>query len=245
VLNPLDGGEYNRRVVEMLTELFRAAGVTCSMVEFDIIKDHFPSLAERTAFDGYIIPGSTKSATDDFPWIQKLCSCVRELELGRVPIMGICFGHTVIAQALGGRLAKSDSGLIAAACSFNPTADTSRLLKCAAGGSATLLYLHDDIVIELPSKAKCLGSSPSNPIHGAAYFGNGSDPGKPHILTFQAHPEFSTPAGNQVLRSLLLSVAPDKGAEWVEERVATIGSEGDQAVQMFRAAVSALWPDHF
>ena len=53
-------------------------------------------------FDGFVIPGSKYNATDDEPWIEPLCEVIRQAHAQGKALFGICFGHQVIAKALGG-----------------------------------------------------------------------------------------------------------------------------------------------
>ena len=57
----------------------------------------------------YLITGSAAGAYDDLPWIPKLKHFLREAK-GKARLIGICFGHQIMAEAFGGRVLKSDKG---------------------------------------------------------------------------------------------------------------------------------------
>ncbi|MFW5995352.1 MAG: glutamine amidotransferase-related protein, partial [Spirochaetia bacterium] len=61
-------------------------------------------------YDAYLITGSYAGVYDQEPWIEALLQFVREAHAGSKPLVGICFGHQVIAHALGGRAEKAKVG---------------------------------------------------------------------------------------------------------------------------------------
>ena len=126
------------------------------------------------------------------------------------------------------------------------------------GLATELQYHHNDVVSRLPTCAANLGCSATNPAHVAAYFASasaarlavtrgalGAARDAPHAFSFQAHPEFNTPAGERVLRGILREVdAPRFGDEWAAERAATVDSpaSGDASRALVAAVVRRLWP---
>ena len=60
--------------------------------------------------DGWLITGSKHGAYDDLPWIKPLEQFIVEAYRDAIPMVGVCFGHQIIAQALGGRVEKFDGG---------------------------------------------------------------------------------------------------------------------------------------
>ena len=239
VLNPRDKSDYNSRIMEMLAELFEAAGVAVELTEFDVSSGSDEAKAARAEFDGFIIPGSMASAYDDsIPWLGSLADLIRALDAERRPTLGICFGHQIIAQALGGEVILNPAGAHAGAVTFNPSPKGQELL--GLGGETTLLYHHYDIVHRLPPSGVNLGFSVSNPVHAAAI---GDGKGGVHMISFQAHPEFSTPLGRQVLGTIISKKdAPKFGEAWASAKAATMGTEGNDPVRVTQAAVRALWP---
>ena len=69
---------------------------------FDLTNGEFPEARARRRLDGYLTTGSRRSVTEKHDWIVELESLVRALHAERRRFVGICFGHQMIAQALGG-----------------------------------------------------------------------------------------------------------------------------------------------
>ena len=73
---------------------------------FDAVNGPLPDVG---AFDGVMITGSPAGVYDDLPWIPRLLDWIRSAR-GRTRLVGICFGHQAMAQALGGHVEKSERG---------------------------------------------------------------------------------------------------------------------------------------
>lgn len=78
-------------------------------VEHDVrnVDAPLPSLNEAA---GFIMTGSSSSVTERAPWMLRTESFLRELIGSNVPLFGICFGHQMIGEALGGKVAKNPRG---------------------------------------------------------------------------------------------------------------------------------------
>jgi len=75
---------------------------------YDATKGELPASVDEC--DAYVITGSPSSAYDEDVWIEKLAGFIQRLDEANHPLVGICFGHQIIAKALGGRVGKSDKG---------------------------------------------------------------------------------------------------------------------------------------
>jgi len=73
-----------------------------------LVDGEFPESA--TECDGWITTGSSKSVYDDIPWIQRFAGLTREIVAAGVPLFGVCFGHQMIALALGGKVENAAAG---------------------------------------------------------------------------------------------------------------------------------------
>lgn len=129
----------------------------------------------------YIIPGSQSGAYEDKEWIKRLFTFIQEANNKKIPLVGICFGHQVIAQALGGKVQKSDKGWgIGIRIANIVSSDTDQYFPY---GKMQLIYNHNDQVVELPKGAQHFATS-----HFCENEGFTIDN---HILTFQGHPEYT------------------------------------------------------
>ena len=80
-------------------------------------------------YDGFIVGGSYSGAYEvrDVTWIQALSTQLQQMRARQVPMLGICFGHQILAQALGGTVIKNPKGLWPCACACAPA------VQCSAG----------------------------------------------------------------------------------------------------------------
>lgn len=133
-----------------------------------------------TTCDAYIITGARHNAYDEDPWIEKLKSFIREIHHNKQTCLGICFGHQVIAQALGGKVEKSTKGWGVGVADFALCQTPPWLSE--KQDSFSILVSHQDQVVEAPSISEIVARSDFCPIGGLNI--------ENHIFTLQGHPEF-------------------------------------------------------
>ena len=123
--------------------------------------------------EGWLITGSKFAVYENHPWIPPLENFLRHAFAEGVPVVGICFGHQIMAKALGGRVEKFAGGW-----SAGPEAYTLE----GAPSATWLMSWHQDQVIEKPAAAEVAGSSPFCR-YAALSYGD-------KAFTIQPHPEF-------------------------------------------------------
>jgi GMP synthase-like glutamine amidotransferase len=130
----------------------------------------------------YLITGSNSSAYDSDSWILELMQWVRDAASLHIKFAGICFGHQVIAQALGGEVKRYAGGW---GIGIRESVITDEIMHSYfPNNRLRLLYNHHDHVTVLPSDAIAIAHSDF-----CWYEGFRIDH---HILTFQGHPEFTS-----------------------------------------------------
>ncbi|MBD3787462.1 MAG: type 1 glutamine amidotransferase [Sphingomonadales bacterium] len=121
--------------------------------------------------DGWLITGSRHGAYEDHPFIAPLEEFIRRAMAAHVPMVGICFGHQIIAQAMGGRVEKYAGGWAVGAQDYD-----------FGGETITLNAWHQDQVTQAPAGAEVAAC---NDFCANAALVYGDD-----AYTVQAHPEF-------------------------------------------------------
>ncbi|MBV1932123.1 MAG: GMP synthase [Porticoccaceae bacterium] len=146
---------------------------------YQIKQGELPKTANEC--DAYLITGSKAGVYDSDPWIGRLQNWIADFHQQGAKLIGICFGHQMIAHSLGGRAAKSIKGwgVGVHTCELIDPTDS------AEQSELSLLYSHQDQVETLPPSAQLLASSDF-----CQYAAFKIDH---RVLSFQGHPEF-TPA---------------------------------------------------
>lgn len=130
--------------------------------------DPLPPLA---AHDGYIVSGSEKGVYDEADWMDDLRGFIRAARDSRTPIFGICFGHQIMADALGGKAEKADKGFVIGAQEF---AYDGEIIQAHA--------MHQDQVTVAPPGAAVIAAAPYCPVAALKY--------EFPALSLQFHPEY-------------------------------------------------------
>ena len=144
---------------------------------FDVPNGHYPRRPEDC--DAYVVTGAAAGVYDCDPWIAALLDFIRAAR-GKAKLVGVCFGHQAIAQALGGQVIKSPKGWGLGLHTYGVGARQGWMDDSAA---FSLSASHQDQVVEVPPGATVIAGSEFCPIGMLAY---GDE-----AISVQLHPEFT------------------------------------------------------
>ncbi len=132
---------------------------------------------------GVIVSGSPAMVTDREPWSERTGAWLREVIARGVPVLGICYGHQLIAQALGGEVQDNPSGrqMGTIDVTLSQAAETDALFA-GLGPTLHVPVSHRQVVVRLPEGATLLGQAAHDPNHVARFADN--------AWGVQFHPEF-------------------------------------------------------
>ncbi len=164
---------------EMFQRLLLLVDDQLEFTVYQVTEGQYPESVDEC--DAYLITGSKSSVYDDEPWIVKLRDYVVSLHKQRKKLIGICFGHQLIAQALGGLTQKSKNGWGVG----NAVSNIEKTMPWMGNAKQqfSLLVSHQDQVTTLPVDALLIASNEQ--------CSNTSFQIASHMLAFQGHPEFS------------------------------------------------------
>ncbi|MFN3525860.1 MAG: type 1 glutamine amidotransferase [Paracoccus sp. (in: a-proteobacteria)] len=148
----------------------------------------FPASVDEA--DGWLLTGSRHGVYEDHDFIPPLEAFVRDAYGAGVPLVGICFGHQIIAQALGGRVIKHPDGWAVGTQDYD-----------FDGQPVTLNAWHQDQVVTLPPGAEVVGRN-SHCENAALVYGD-------RAYTVQAHPEFDDAFVQGLMDTRAKGVVPD------------------------------------
>jgi len=175
-------GDYDAMFAELLD------GYGFSFVRFDVVDGEFPDSPE--AADGWLITGSKHGAYEDHPWIAPLEQLIRDIAASGRPLVGVCFGHQIIAQALGGKVEKFGGGW-----------SVGRQAYRIDGKLLHMNAWHQDQVAQAPAGAHVIGQSD--------FCANAAMAIGDTILTIQPHPEFDADILGTIAEERGRGVVPD------------------------------------
>lgn len=178
---------------------------------YDVVSEHYPE--QDAEYDAFLITGSKADSFGTDPWIVRLRDYLAwRYQKGDV-LLGVCFGHQILALALGGLTERSSKGWGAGVHQYQT------LMPQLAGVSIPeklkLLISHRDQVTRLPAQATCLATSDFCP--NAAYvIGE-------QVLCFQGHPEFTKEFSRELLNIRRSIYTP----EFYAQSLASLENEHD------------------
>ena len=129
----------------------------------------------------YLITGSPKGAYDDDLWIARLADFINLAYAESSKLVGVCFGHQMLAHTLGGKAEKSHKGWGLGLKKLDVSEKRPFMSPSLENGN--FYFCHQDQVVQLPSQAERLAGNEFCP-NGMFVIGN-------QVFGIQAHPEFT------------------------------------------------------
>ena len=183
---------------ELFADLLGPVGI--DVVPYAADEGQLP--ASLSECDGWLCSPSRRSVYDGEPWIRDVEDLLRDLVASERPFVGICFGHQLLAQALGGRVERAPGGWGVGVQEYE-VVETIPAMEPAAR-HFSLIASHEDQVVEVPATARVIARSDSCPVAALAV--------GERAWTVQAHPEFVPGLADHLLAGRVELI----GAERVE-----------------------------
>ena len=168
-----------------------------TLVEYRITEEEFPRSVGEC--DAYLITGSPKGVYDHDGWIGQLGDFIRDSHLEGKKMVGICFGHQILAHSLGGHAEKSEKGWGMGPNTVEIIAPQPWMTPELPRGN--FYFCHQDQVTKLPDEAQRLA--------GNAFCPNGMFMIGDKVLGLQAHPEFTTDVMEKAITLLQAEVGEE------------------------------------
>ena len=160
---------------------------------FDVPAGELP---DPGAHDAVLITGSPAGVYEPLPWIEPLITFIRTAKDSKM--VGICFGHQVMAEALGGHVEKSDKGWGAGLHRYSVVHSAPWMNGVP---EIAIPASHQDQVVVQPPSTDVVAASDFTPYAGLAWTDRPA-------ISFQFHPEFS-PGFAQALIEKRYDIVPD------------------------------------
>ncbi|WP_372370359.1 type 1 glutamine amidotransferase [Candidatus Uabimicrobium sp. HlEnr_7] len=173
-----------------VTDLYKTFFSGHTTTFFDVCQGVYP----QKKHDLYVLTGSAASAYDNTPWVKTLQKFV--VDNSKERFLGICFGHQLIAEALGGKVAKVLWNLGAR----EVTIQQHEKWMVTKPEKLYAIFNHKDQVVTLPNNAKLLAGNDIVPIQMYCI--------EKRILCMQCHPEY-IPSYQKVLMNHIKNVIGD------------------------------------
>ncbi len=204
-LQPLTGGDYDT----VYRDLLQSGDPRLRTRAYDAINGELPASAHEC--DAWILTGSPHNAFEDTPWILALRDFVVRAVADGTRIAGVCFGHQLVATALGGTVERADRFAVGPHTMYVDATDW------FPGGEVTINAMHRDVVTRLPEGGRTIAAGTTAEV--PAFLVGDS------VFCVQDHPEFGralTTALIESRRDLIGDEAASAGTERLNE-IATNG----------------------
>ncbi|WP_419904844.1 glutamine amidotransferase-related protein [Kiloniella sp.] len=216
-ITPLEMQHKHGHNLDDFKSLFSAVDPNLSYSDFKAFEGELPSRANSC--DAYVITGSADAVYDRPDWMRELQGFLRNAADEKQTLLGICFGHQLLADTFGGEVEKSGKGWGIGVHNYvvnQPMDWMDRDAENKVKTGFSIFATHQDQVITPPPGAQVLA--------GNAFCPNAMLQINYHILSLQPHPEMSHDYGRD-----LLQLRRDKiGPAAVDRAIGTLGKENDR-----------------
>lgn len=185
--------------------------------------DELPPFSEIEAL---VISGSPVSVYERLPWSERCSSWLGEFWTRGTPILGVCYGHQLMADALGGEVKTSPNGREMGATSIDQVGQDPIFDGLPA--QFDVWQTHVDVVQTLPPQARIIASNPHCPVQAMA-IGD-------HCRTVQWHPEMTREILAYYVRARAEIIEKERGigsAQQLEEGLPPFLGSGARIVSNF------------
>ncbi len=198
--------DFGSQFTQLIARRIRELGIFCEIISHKKVKNkNIDSLVK-----GIILSGGPLNVYE----IKRYSFDKKIIQKG-IPILGICFGHQIIAQALGGRVEKFDGGWSVGLTDYE-----------IDGHTYSLNAWHQDQVVTLPTDAQVIGQSDFC-ANAVLSYGD-------HILTFQPHPEFDAAFTKGLIDHRGQGVVPDDLLNSAKSRLQELAAQPEMAERIAR-----------
>jgi GMP synthase-like glutamine amidotransferase len=185
----------------MFERLLNRAGRELEYAAFSPVRGQMPASIDDC--DGWLITGSRHGVYDELDWMAALQDFIRELAEARRPLIGVCFGHQIMAAAMGGKVVKSDLGWKVGLQHYRLEQGYAWMREQPA--SVAIHAWHQDQVIVCPPSAEVFLTAPDCAYAGLSYGDS--------MISVQAHPEIEADYERALLDMFSGSLLPDEVAQ--------------------------------
>ena len=192
----------------MFATAFKNAGVDVQWQVYNLLDGETPE--NLSEVDGYITTGARAGVYDGLDWYNNLVEVIRAIDRAEIPLVGICFGHQAIADALGGQVQVSDKGWGIGVRQYEIAANPDWMSPECEQFSVPVC--HQDQVITLPKGSELLASND----HCENFLVQFT----PTSLGFQGHPEFTVDYVDTLI-NLRQEILPKQIAESAKSSLGT------------------------
>lgn len=180
--NVLEDGSYDRYFDRLLD------GHGFDVQGWDVVDGIFPDSVQDAG--GWLITGSKHGAYEPHAWIPPLEDFIRKTFAAKIPMIGVCFGHQIIAKAMGGKVEKFSNGWSVGLTEYRMN-----------GRAYAINAWHQDQVVERPEGSEVIASTAFCENAGLLY--------GDHIWTIQPHPEYDAGFISNLIETRGKGVVPE------------------------------------